>query len=78
MIETADFKFIDLTEKKPSAWTRFRMKFSRLIYPRKNTDKIGLVNLIDDPHRATNRSSSSPSSSSSLASSNSNSNYNAI
>ena len=68
MIETADFKFIDLSERKLSAWGRIKLKMLRAIQSRRNTDKIGLVNLIDEPRRAPGSGSSSTSSSSSLGS----------
>ena len=74
MIETADFKFIDLSEKA-SAWSRFKQNIRRVVRSRRNTDKIGLVNLIDKPHGASGSSNSSTSSSSSLGSYN---NYNTV
>ena len=75
MIETADFKFIDLSERNVSAWSRFKQKIRRVVHSRGNTDKIGLVNLIDEPRRASGSSNSSTSSSSSLGSYN---NYNTV
>ena len=86
MIETADFKFIDLSEKKPSAWSRFKRKVLRLVRSRNNTDRIGLVNLISEPGRGrgggANVQHSSRDSSSSSSSSSSqrslNNNYNTV
>lgn len=62
MIETADFKFVDLSDKKMSAWQRFKLKVNKLyaqIRPHRSTDKIGLVNLISGPQY--NSQTSSPS-----------------
>jgi hypothetical protein len=78
MIETADFKFIDLSEKKPSTWSRLKLRLSRLVRLRKNPDKIGLVNLLDKPGQACGSTNTSPSSSSSLSSGSSNNNYNTV
>ena len=76
MIETADFKFIDLSENKVSAWSRIKQEILRVVRSRRNADKIGLVNLIDEPHGASgNSSTNSTSSSSSLGSYN---NYNTV
>lgn len=75
MIETADFKFIDLSERKISAWSRFKQKILQMVRSRRNTDKIGLVNLIDEPHGGSGSKNSSTSSSSSLGSCN---NYNTV
>ena len=65
MIETADFKFVDLSEKKRSAWQRFKLKVSKLyaqIRPQRSTEKVGLVNLISGPQYDGQTSSSSSNS----------------
>ena len=48
MTETADFRFVDLSEEKISNWERFKRKTRQLLrYIRRKheNEKIGLVNL---------------------------------
>ena len=48
MTETADFRFVDLSEQRVSAWQRVQLRadqFWRQVRRKRQTEKIGLVNL---------------------------------